>query len=416
MLAGGVAVAAQHAGEFGDARRFLEALDLRNSAAVLDLFEDDEMGRGGGGDGREVGDAEHLMLPGDLAHFVADGVGGFAADVGIDLIEDQHGHLVFAGEDGLEGEHHPRHFAGGGDGAERACGFAGVGCELKLDDVQTRAGRAKIGVGEFLGADAFERDVKLALLKAEVFKLARGGFGEFRDDFAAARGEVGAGAPEFSFHLVERGVEAREFGLALFEAGEFAAGLVAERDDVGERAAVFAFERVEEVQALFHFLKPGRIDFDAVGVAGEDGLQIVQRAGGAFVRLRERRGGGIDALDFLKQPADGAELGEEGIVVFAEQIERALRKLEEARAVAGAVKFLFERGFFVGVKFGSGDLGGLVAEEFELLRVGAVVDDERGLFGFEFDAATDELGEEFALGDEAAEGIENGELSRGLEE
>lgn len=121
-------------------------------------------------------------------------------------------------------------------------------------------------------------------------------------------------------------------------------------------------------------------------------------------------------MDFVEQTADSAELGEEGIVVFTEQIKCALGKLEQARAVAGAVEFLFERGLFIGVEFGGGDFGGLVAEEFELLRVGAVVDDERGLFGFEFGAAADELGEEFALGDEAAEGIENGELPRGMQE
>ena len=62
MFAGGVALAAQHPGEFLDAGWFFEALDLREGAAVLDLFRDDEVRARRGGDGGEVGDAEHLML------------------------------------------------------------------------------------------------------------------------------------------------------------------------------------------------------------------------------------------------------------------------------------------------------------------------------------------------------------------
>ena len=234
VLAGGLGLATQHAGEFCDAGRFLEPLDLRDGAAVLDLFEDDEVGGGGGGDGREVGDAQDLVLPGNRAHFVADGGGGFAADVGIDFVEDEDGDFVFGGEDGLEGEHDSGHFAGGGDGAEGAGGFAGVGGELKFAGVEAGGGGGVVGMGEGFGGEGVEGDVELALLEAEVFELAGGGFGELRDDFAAARGEVGAGAPEFAFDLFERGLESREFGFALFEAGELAAGLLAEGNDIRE--------------------------------------------------------------------------------------------------------------------------------------------------------------------------------------
>ena len=173
---------------------------------------------------------------------------------------------------------------------------------------------------------------------------------------------------------------------------------------------------MQKVEALFHFLEAGGIDLDAIGVAREIGLEIAQCADGALVGLRERRGGGVDAVDFLEEAADGAELGEEGVVVFAEEVDGALGELEEAGAVAGAVEFLFEGDFFVGVELGGGDLGGLVAEEFELLGVGAVVDDEAGFFGGEGGAAAAELAEVFALGEQAAEGVENGELAGGVEQ
>lgn len=240
MFAGGFALATQHAGEFLDAGFAVEKLDLREGAAVFDLLGDDEVAGGGRGDGGEVGDAKNLMLPGDAAHFVADGDGGFAADIGINFVENQDRDLVLGGEDGFEGEHHAGHLSGGRDGAQGTRRFAGIGGELKFDRVEAVAGRGEVGEGEFLGGDTLEGDVELALLKAEVGEVTGGGFGKLGDYFATAGGEVGAGLPEFGVELVESGLKAGEFGFALFEACEFLAGGLTGGDDVGEGAAVFA--------------------------------------------------------------------------------------------------------------------------------------------------------------------------------
>lgn len=136
VFAGGVSLAAEHAGEFGDAVFFAEQLDFGNGTAIFDLLGDYIMRAGGRGHLGQVRDAQDLASRGNLVHFFADGVGGLAADVRVDFVEDEHGNFVLGGEDGFEGEHHARHFAGGCDGAQRFGGFAGVGGELEFDFVQ----------------------------------------------------------------------------------------------------------------------------------------------------------------------------------------------------------------------------------------------------------------------------------------
>ena len=89
---------------------------------------------------RQMRDAKHLPLLRDLLHLLADGVGGLAADVGIHLVEHQHGYLVLGREHGLQRQHHPGQFARGGDGAQRAGRLAGIGGELEFDGVEACAG------------------------------------------------------------------------------------------------------------------------------------------------------------------------------------------------------------------------------------------------------------------------------------
>ena len=60
----------------------------------------------------------------------------FAAHVRIDLIEDQHWNLILGREHGLERQHHPRHFAGTGNGPQRSRRLAHIGRELELNFIQ----------------------------------------------------------------------------------------------------------------------------------------------------------------------------------------------------------------------------------------------------------------------------------------
>ena len=84
-----------------------------------------------------MSDAEDLSVLPEPAHLAADGIGRFAADVGVHLIEDEHGNVVLGGEHGFQCQHDAGDFAGRSDGAERTGRLAGVGSELELDLIKT---------------------------------------------------------------------------------------------------------------------------------------------------------------------------------------------------------------------------------------------------------------------------------------
>ncbi len=407
MFAGGVALAAEHAGEFGHAGGAVEAVDLGDGAVAFQQFGDDVMGVGGGGHLGKVGDAEDLAFGGDLLHFFADGIRGLAADIGIDFIEDEDGNLIGGGEDGLEGEHHAGHFAGGGDGAEGADGFAGIGGELEFHGVET-GGRG--------GGGGREGDFEEALLEAEVGELADGGLGERGNELFARGGELFAGGGDFGIGLVEGGVEAGDFGIAGFEGTEFLGGLVAKGDDFGEGGTVFALEGMEEIEAFLKLGEAGGVKVHAIGIAGQSDLEVAPGFGGLHMEVEQFGGTGIDALEFGEQAADDAGLGDEGVFVLRKGFKGGLAELEEFGGVAGAVKLLGDRFFLVGFQAGGGDLLDLEAEQVELLGEGLLNDDEGGFFGFQVFATADEGAEGGGVFFEAAEGIEDEELAGGMEQ
>lgn len=111
VSARGVALSAQHARDFRQAFRSFDPTHDRERAAARDFLLDHEVRPRRRRDLRQVRDAEHLSPLRDLAHLLAHRAGRLAADVGIHFIEDEDGHLVFRGQDGLHCQHHPRHFA-----------------------------------------------------------------------------------------------------------------------------------------------------------------------------------------------------------------------------------------------------------------------------------------------------------------
>lgn len=154
-------------------------MDLGVSAVVLGGFDDLKVVVGGGGYRGEVSDAKDLPAVAEAAHFFADGVGGFAADVGVHFVKDKKEDMVLVREDGFEGEHDAGDFSGGGDFFERMEGFAGIGPKEKFNALgaggtQARGFFASFRLGGRMGS---EFDFESSAGESEVFKLFPNGFG-----------------------------------------------------------------------------------------------------------------------------------------------------------------------------------------------------------------------------------------------
>ena len=149
------------------------------SAVVLGGFDDLEVVVGGGGYGGEVSDAKDLPTVAKAAHFFADGVGGFAADVGVHFVKDKKGDVVLVREDGFEGEHDAGDFSGGGDFFERMKGFAGIRSKEKFDALGAGGAQARGFFGSFWlgGRMGSEFDFESSAGESEVFELFSNGFG-----------------------------------------------------------------------------------------------------------------------------------------------------------------------------------------------------------------------------------------------
>src|SRR5689334_9645722 len=96
------------------------------------------MAVGVAGDLRQVRDAQDLMELGEAAEFAADDGAKTAADVGVDLVEDEDGDAVALGEDALECEHDARQFAARGDLAEGLSALAWIRLGHEFELVETR--------------------------------------------------------------------------------------------------------------------------------------------------------------------------------------------------------------------------------------------------------------------------------------
>ena len=94
-------LAAEHPGDLFDARLAFDGGEAGERSILHEFLGHDELRMGRRGDLRKMGDAEHLMAsPRDLI-FCTDRVRDLAADVGVDLVEDEQRDGVLRGERGL---------------------------------------------------------------------------------------------------------------------------------------------------------------------------------------------------------------------------------------------------------------------------------------------------------------------------
>ena len=114
---------------------------------------------GEGRDLRHVGDRDDLVSVAEEGHLAADRSGDFAADIGVDLVEDHQGDAVLVGESALHREHDARHFSARGDDAQGLHRLAGIGSEKEVDALESA--RARLG-------ERLDRDFKAGAVEAEI--------------------------------------------------------------------------------------------------------------------------------------------------------------------------------------------------------------------------------------------------------
>src|SRR6185503_2749937 len=119
---------------------------------------------------------------------------------------------------------------------------------------------------------------------------------------------------------------------------------------------------------------------------------------------------------FLEQPAERAPLRPYSVVVVAEQAQRGARQFQQAGSVAGALVVRLDLRVLARLEAGIVDFADLKSQEVELLRIGFLIDDQRGLFGFKRGAASDQCAEALAQRLQAPERIENRQLPLRVQE
>ena len=84
-----------------------------------------------------------------------------------------------------------------------------------------------------------------------------------------------------------------------------------ERDDLLQRPAVFALERMDQIQPLLHLAKACGVEINGVGVVSQGGLQFAPGGGGLLMGSEQTSRAGVNALQGLQRPAQFAGLGQE---------------------------------------------------------------------------------------------------------
>lgn len=412
-MAFGGGATTEHATELGNLTGGIEEDDVGFGTATLNLLADHIVRGGVGGNRREVGDAQDLMVARDATHLLADGMRGLAADVGVDFIEDQDGHLVLGRQDGLERKHDAGELATRRDGAQRARGFTRIGSEQELALVE--AGRSR-GGWRIMADCRTERGFESSLLEPEGGQFLLDRLGKLRSDPATFRGKDSGGLRHLHVDRRDVRLDPGELGVAAFQGFEFLPGAFPEGDHLLDAGPVLASEGLDEVEAFLELGKAFGIEFDVAGVAAEILMEIAEEGSRLLVLVGKGLGAGIESGELMQGPSDAAQAGEKRVVVVAQTGRGALGEFEETGRVGGALVFGGERFLLTGLEPGIADLVDLEAEEVELSGVGLFVDHEGSLLGGQGCPATMQLGECLPLGSEAAEGIEDQELPGGMEQ
>jgi hypothetical protein len=306
-------------------------------AAVADDFADEVMGRREGCHLRHVRDRDDLVAGSQFAHFPSDCCGDFAADIGIDFVEDEQRDIVLRSEGAFDGEHDAAHFSGGSDDAQGFGRLAGIRGEHEFGffgSVGTRLGQRVEVHGEFCFAEA------------EVGEVAADFAGEARGGFAAELREGGGGGIDARAGGREGGGEAFQFAAAVLHAAEFGGSGVAVVEHAFDGSTVLPLQRFEEVDAVLEFCDFAWIGFEVFLVVAEAAPEVLEFHEGGFEGGCHFRGAAVRAFEIAEDAAEFPQLAKDGAVAFTEKAERLACKVGQFRAV-GCDAVALEQGFLL---------------------------------------------------------------------
>jgi hypothetical protein len=210
-----------------------------------------------------VGDADNLVGLAESGEFSPYLGANLATDIGIDLVEDQHGGAVGGGEGCLEGKHDAGGFTAGGNLAERQEVLAGVGTKEEAN--------CAVAEGVELSIDDLGTEVGLA--KAEVAEEAADGSGKLERGGLAGLAEALGRTAETNLGGIGLGLELGDLSLSAFAASEARGEGLALGADGGGIGAVAAAEVEPSVHAA---LEAGwdTATAELAGSAGDIGADV----------------------------------------------------------------------------------------------------------------------------------------------
>ena len=103
---------------------------------------------------------------------------------------------------------------------------------------------------------------------------------------------------------------------------------------------------MQQVQALLQFREPGRVHVHFVRVARQLGLQLAQVRRRSLMQTHEFARARINPLQLVQRPPHDARLGQHGVFILREQVQRGLAELKQLRAIRRATVLLFDLHIF----------------------------------------------------------------------
>ena len=207
------------------------------------------MGVGHGGDLWQMGDAQHLLSPGHLGHFLGDLLGGPAGYAGVHLVKDQAADSVVLRQHVFQGQHDAGQLAAGGDLVDGLEGLAHVGGHEELGLLQAPRLHAVLPLaGAELGLELYLGHVQLAQL---VLDPGLEGLGGLFPGLAQLLAPFQSGL----FRLRQVFFQAGDGVVGKLDLVQLPAAALQIVQHLGHGGAIFLFQAIDHVQAALQLVQ-----------------------------------------------------------------------------------------------------------------------------------------------------------------